>query len=97
MNMQQAVLNDVRIRSQAMEVLGSYHPFWVRQAMEIIVQRRVPPAGVNDQKEGSSLSTFITNHFLNDADLSYEWATNKAIDGLYPPQYWVRLQKLDRQ
>lgn len=72
-----------------MEVLTSYHPFWLRQAMEIIVQKRVPTAGDGGGKQGSSLSGFITDHFLHDADLSYEWATNKAIDGLYPPQYWV--------
>ncbi len=73
-----------------MEVLGNYHPFWLRQAMEIIVQKQVPAAVAGSQKQGSSLSSFITDHFLHDVDLSYEWASNKAIDGLYPPQYWVR-------
>lgn len=87
---QQAVLHDVRIQRQAMEVLGSYHPFWLQQALEVVVKKRVPGFAGSIKRQKAALASFAAQHILNDADLAYEWATNKAIDGLYPPQYWVR-------
>ena len=86
------VLNDVRIQKHAMEVLGSYHPFWLQQAMELIVRKRVPLMPTDSRQKRSAIASFAVEHFLNDADLAYEWATNKAIVGLYPPQYWVGLK-----
>lgn len=88
-SMQQAVLSDVRIQKQAMDVLNSYHPFWLQQAMEIVVRKRVPPSSGSVKRQKAATSSFAAQHFLNDTDLAYEWASNKAIDGLYPPQYWV--------
>ena len=62
--------------------------------MEIVVGKPVPlthqeggPRGL--RRQIAELEGFITEHFLNDAELAYEWAANKAIDGLYTEEYWV--------
>ncbi len=35
-------MGDVRARESALEVLGSYHPFWLRLGLEAVVGRALP-------------------------------------------------------
>lgn len=86
----QVMLHDVRIQKQAMDVLGCYHPFWLQQAVELIVRKRAPVSVNNNTKwQNSALSSFVAEHFLADAELAQDWAVNRGINGLFPPQYWV--------
>lgn len=82
----------MRILDTALEVLGSYNPFWLRLGLEVVVGRAVAVAvGASRGPRGqvADLERFVREQFLNDPELAYEGATNKTIDGLYTDQYWV--------
>ena len=83
-------MGDIRLMEVGLEVLGSYHPFWLKLAMEVVVGKPVYITSKNLRRQIAEMEDFITEHFLNDAELAYEWAVNKAIDGLYSQAYWVR-------
>lgn len=84
------LLGDVRVREVGLEVLGSYHPFWLKLGMEVVVGKPVKVASKSLRRQVAELEAYIADNFLNDAELAYQWAANKAIDGLYTQQYWVR-------
>lgn len=42
---QQMQMSDVRLKQRCLEVLGAYHPFWLRLGLEIVVGKRVPAPG----------------------------------------------------
>ena len=86
--LQQGQLGDVRILDTAQEVLGSYNAFWLRLGLEVVVGCAVS-GGRGPGGQAADLSRFVRERFLNDPELAYEGATNKAIDGLYTDQYWV--------
>ena len=87
--LQQSLLGDVRIREAGLEVLGSYHPFWLKLGLELVTGKPVTLTAKSVKRQVVQLEAFIVDHFLNDAELAYQWALNKAIDGLYSRQFWV--------
>jgi len=44
---QEAALGDVGFKAKAAEVIGAYHPFWARLAMETIIGRSAAGAFAN--------------------------------------------------
>ncbi|KAK9814207.1 hypothetical protein WJX72_002306 [[Myrmecia] bisecta] len=83
---EEAQLGDLKLRESAMDVLKSYHPFWLRLAVEIVVGQVITPPG--------GLHAFMLERFLNDPELARQHAFNAGIDGLYPPEYWVELGRV---
>ena len=53
-------------------------------------QRRLRPENWEfDRRQIAELEAFVSDNFLNDAELAFQWAANKTIDGLYTEAYWV--------
>lgn len=89
MCLQQSLMGDVRIRDAGLEVLSSYHPFWLKLGLELVTGKPVRLTAKSVKRQVAQLEAFILEHFLNDAELAYQWALNKAIDGLYSSRFWV--------
>jgi hypothetical protein len=59
---QEAALSDVGFKANAAEVIGAYHPFWARLAMETIVGRSA--AGTDDNVSSSATTNPETSQTI---------------------------------
>ena len=62
---QEAALSDVGFKAKAAEVIGAYHPFWARLAMETIIGRAATGESAHGAITGAScwIQMLITHGF----------------------------------
>ncbi|GAB4814747.1 hypothetical protein N2152v2_001793 [Parachlorella kessleri] len=89
---EESCLKNLKEQSRVKEVLLSYHPFWLRLGMEVVVHRAA--AGSDTMLSQADLEVFMREHFLRDPELAKGHAPNRAVNGLLPKAYWVQLGQL---
>ncbi|XP_076959429.1 uncharacterized protein LOC143635490 [Bidens hawaiensis] len=89
------IVTDVGLKENALKILMSYNPVWLRIGLYIIfgVESLLPKPNTdtNSEQESSFLKMVSEKLFFSHSGLAKAYIYNKLVDGLYRPGYYEKL------
>lgn len=89
------IVTDVGMKENALKLLMSYNPVWLRIGLYIIfgVESLLPKPNTdtNSEQESSFLKMVSEKLFFSHSGLAKAYIYNKLVDGLYRPGYYEKL------
>ncbi|XP_022036907.1 abnormal spindle-like microcephaly-associated protein homolog isoform X1 [Helianthus annuus] len=89
------IVTDVGMKENALKILMSYNPVWLRIGLYIIFGGESllpnPNIDTSSEKELSFLKTVSEKLFFSHSGLAKAYIYNKLVDGLYRPGYYEKL------
>ncbi|XP_076923036.1 uncharacterized protein LOC143585026 [Bidens hawaiensis] len=89
------IVTDVGMKENALKILMSYNPIWLRIGLYIIfgVESLLPKPNTdtNSEQESSFLKMVSEKLFFSHSGLAKAYIYNKLVDGLYRPGYYEKL------
>ena len=91
--MQETVMRDVHLSKVALDALLSYHPFWLRLGLEVVLGRHIASqkTGAGHRTRPPLLREVVLQCFLADEHLARVHSFNQTRHGLQTTDYWVRV------
>ncbi|KAL8192555.1 hypothetical protein R6Q57_027740 [Mikania cordata] len=89
------IVTDVGLKENALKILMSYNPVWLRIGLYIIFggESLLPKANIdtNSEKEFSFMKIISEKLFFSHSGLARAYMYNKLVDGMYRPGYYEKL------